>query len=139
MFNGKVESGRVQCHGSGDIVSGPNCDWARVSDVKYILQKLVLYFSLPKGEVVGEPNIGCCLYEYLFSKLDPETLCEVEIRLESEIQQQIPELNTQMVSVYSLDRDSIRVKIVGFGTWILDVFQNDLLSINLANILKGET
>ena len=77
-FNGRIDSGRVRCHGSGDFVRGQNRDWARVTGNNYVLQKLILYFAIPKGEVINAPEIGCCLHEYLFAPLTPTNIYLIE-------------------------------------------------------------
>ena len=61
MFNHDLSSGRLKCHGNGDIVRGKNMDWARVEGPEYVKQKLFLYFAIPPGEIINDPEVGCCL------------------------------------------------------------------------------
>ncbi len=116
--------GRVRCHGSADIVAGPNMDWARVSGDAYALQKLKIYFLIPKGEVINDPEVGCCLHEYIFDRLTVESMLALENDLLSELQAQLPELGATSVRVTKETEDSLRVVINGpNATMILNALE----------------
>lgn len=139
MLNIDGKSGRVQCHGSADIVAGPNRDWARVSDNACLLQKLKLFFMIPKGEVINEPDLGCCLYKYEFDTLTASTLVELRMELEYDLKSQLPELGVQQVMADKLDNGSVSLQIIGKNGIIpLSVSRDDLLNIDLLDAFGGQ-
>lgn len=136
-FNGRIESGRVRCHGSGDLVFGPNRDWARVSGPAAILQKFVLYFAIPKGEVINEPDIGCCLHNYIFDKLTDTTLYLLQMEMAAELKKQIPEMGVQRVTAErGSDKETVKLTVMGVNTWILLASRSDLLDINIIDVFQ---
>jgi phage baseplate assembly protein W len=117
---------------------GANRDWARVSGDEAILQKLILYFGIPKGELLNDPNIGCCLHNYIFDKLTDGTLFMLQNEMEYELKQQIPELGVHRVEAEaSGTHDSVKLTIVGYQTWLLTVGRDDLLDLNLLDVFGG--
>lgn len=135
-FNGRIEAGRVRCHGAGDIVSGKNRDWARVSGVAAILQKFILYFAIPKGEVIDEPDIGCCLHNYIFAKLTDTTLYLLQMEMTAELKVQIPEMGVQKVTAEKYDEETVKLTIMGYSTWVLLASRSDLLDINIIDVFQ---
>jgi hypothetical protein len=137
-FNGRLEAGRVRCHGAGDFVFGANRDWARVSGNAALVQKFVLYFAIPKGEVINEPNMGCCLHNYIFSKLTATELYLMQMEMAAELQVQIPEMGVQRVKAERTnDKDSVKLTVLGYNTWILSISRNDLLDLNILDVFGG--
>jgi len=141
MLNIDGKSGRVRCHGSADIVAGPNRDWARVGGNQYLIQKLKLFMMIPKGEVINEPDMGCCLYSYLFDKLTDGKLVELRMELEYDLKNQLPELGVQQVLVERNQQTGDAVKILILsrtGTWLLQASRDDLLNIDLLDVFGGQ-
>jgi phage baseplate assembly protein W len=137
-FNGDLRNGRVRCHGAGDLVRGMNRDWARVSGIDAIIQKLQLYFAIPKGELLNEPTIGCCLHNKLFDKVTETTCIDISMEMEYELKDQIPELGLQrVIASMSTTKDAVNLQIMGFYTWILLVSRSDLLDINFIDVFGG--
>jgi phage baseplate assembly protein W len=137
-FNGRLEAGRVRCHGAGDLVFGANRDWARVSGNAAILQRFILYFAIPKGEVINEPNMGCCLHNYIFDKLTDTELYLMQMEMAAELQAQIPEMGVQRVKAERTgDRDSVKLTVIGYNTWILSFSRDDLLDLNILDVFGG--
>jgi len=118
-------------------VWGANRDWARISGAAAILQKLILYFAIPKGEVIDEPTVGCCLHNYLFDKLTDNTICLLEMEMADELKSQIPELGVHKVSAEQTDTESVKLTITGYSTWLLNISREDLLDINLLHVFGG--
>ncbi len=117
---------------------GPNRDWARVSGDEAALQKLILYFAIPKGELLNDPNIGCCLHNYIFDRLTDNSLYMLQNEMEYELKQQIPELGVHRVEAEAAGtKDSVKLTIVGYQTWLLTVSRNDLLDLNLLDVFGG--
>ena len=117
---------------------GPNRDWARVDGPAAVLQKLILYFAIPKGELLNDPNIGCCLHNYLFDKLTDTTLYMLQNEMEYELKQQIPELGVHRVKAEaSSTQDSVKLTILGYQTWLLNMSRNDLIDLNLLDVFGG--
>lgn len=137
MFNGDLSSGRLKCHGSGDLVRGKNMDWATVSGDAAKLQKLILYFAIPPGEVVNDPNLGCCLHTELFNKMTQGNLALIRVKMEAELKEQLPELGIQYIEVRMIDKNSISLKIIGYNTWFLQVSRDDLMDISLLDVFGG--
>ncbi len=138
MFNGRLEAGRVKCHGGGDLVRGKNMDWDRIDGDEALLQKLILYFAIPPGEMLNEGNIGCCLHSALFEKLTPDNLALIKILLESELREQIPEIGVQYVEISANEtKDGVNLMIVGYNTWLLSISREDLLDINLLDAFSS--
>jgi phage baseplate assembly protein W len=136
-FNGRLEAGRVRCHGTGDLLFGSNRDWARVSGNAAILQKFILYFAIPKGEVINEPNIGCCLHNYIFDKLTDTTLYLLQMEMAAELKEQIPEMGVQRVKAEKAeDKETVKLTVMGYNTWILLASRSDLLDINIINVFQ---
>lgn len=133
-FNDNLKNGRVECHLAGDLVMGVNRDWARVSGNKAILQKLVLYFAIPKGEVLNDPGIGCCLHNYIFDKITDTTMINIMNEMEYELKTQIPELGVHQVMVSMAGEDAVKLQIIGYSTWpAITLSRSDLLDLNLLN------
>ena len=137
-FNADTRPGRVRCHGRGDIVRGKNMDWARVSGDSYLLQKLIIYFALPPGELLNDPEVGCCLHEMLFLPLTDSNLAMIRVVMTDELRTQIPELGVQHVEVSATDtKDAIMLKIMGYNQWIFNICRDDLIDINLLDVFGG--
>ena len=105
----------------------------------YLLQKLIIYFAIPKGEVIDDPDVGCCLHNYLFDGLTDSTIAELENKMEAELQRQIPEIGVHRVTAKIKDSESVQITILGFNTWLLNVSREDLLDINLIDIFGGSS
>jgi phage baseplate assembly protein W len=136
-FNGKIEAGRVRCHGAGDLLFGANRDWARVSGAEATIQKFILYFAIPKGEVINEPDMGCCLHNYIFATLTDTTLYLLQMEMAAELKIQIPEMGVQRVTAERTeDKESVKLTVMGYNTWILRVSRSDLLDINIIDVFQ---
>jgi hypothetical protein len=99
---------------------------------------MALYFAIPKGEVLNDPNVGCCLHNYIFDKNTDERLVVLEIEMTQELLDQIPELGLHKIDASrGITKDSIKLKIVGFNTWIFNVTRNDLIDISLVDVFGG--
>ena len=137
-YNNDTRPGRVRCHGRGDIVRGKNMDWARVSGDAYLLQKLIIYFALPPGELINDPGVGCCLHEMLFLSLTDSNLAMIRVMMTDELRRQIPELGVQYVEVSAADtKDAITLKIQGYNEWVFNISREDLIDINLLDVFGG--
>ena len=109
-----------------------------MSGQEAIIQKLILYFAIPKGELLNDPGIGCCLHNYLFDKVTDTTLVNIMNEMEYELKNQIPELGLQrVIAAMSDTRDAVKLQIVGFNTWMLNVSRSDLTDINLIDVFQG--
>lgn len=137
MFNHDLSSGRLKCHGNGDLVRGRNMDWARVEGSEYVKQKLFLYFAIPPGEIINDPEVGCCLHNELFNKNTKKNLAIIRIKLESELQKQLPELGVHNIEVRSADKDSITLKVIGYSTWMFQIHRNDLVDLRMLDVFGG--
>ena len=114
---------------------GVNRDWARVTGKEAILQKLILYFGIPKGELLNDPGIGCCLHNYIFDKVTDTTLVNIMNEMEYELKVQIPELGLNRVVATAADtKDAVKLQIMGYSTWLLTVSRSDLLDLNLLDV-----
>jgi len=113
-------------------------DWARVSGDAYLLQKLIIYFALPPGELINDPEVGCCLHEMLFLPLTDSNLAMIRVVMTDELRTQIPELGVQHVEVSATDtKDAIMLKIMGYNQWIFNICREDLIDINLLDVFGG--
>ena len=114
---------------------GVNRDWARVIGNEAILQKLILYFGIPKGELLNDPDIGCCLHNYIFDKVTDTTLVNIMNEMEYELKVQIPELGLNRVVATAADtKDAVKLQIIGYSIWLLTVSRSDLLDLNLLDV-----
>ncbi|MFZ3147831.1 MAG: hypothetical protein WA137_02185 [Methanothrix sp.] len=134
-FNDDLRSGRVTCHGAGDFVRGTNCDWARVGGNAAILQKLIIFFAITKGEVINAPDMGCCLHNYIFASATAENLLTMAMELEYDLKKQVPELGVQNVkAAKGKTKDTVSLTVITkTETLILTVARDELLDINLLN------
>jgi phage baseplate assembly protein W len=104
------------------------------------LQKFILYFAIPKGEVINEPNMGCCLHNYIFDKLTDTELYLMQMEMAAELQAQIPEMGVQRLKAErTSDRDSVKLTVMGYNIWILSVSRDDLLDLNILDVFGGES
>ena len=125
----------MKCHEAGDFVMGGNRDWARVTGNEALDQKLIIYFGIPKGELLNDPEIGCCLHAYQFDKLTDTTLVNIMNEMEHELKVQIPELGLhRVIASRSKVKDAVKLQILGYNTWILNINRNDLLDIGMLDI-----
>ena len=137
-FNNDTRPGRVLCHGRGDIVRGKNMDWDRVYGEDYLRQKLIIYFAIPPGEVINDPEVGCSLHKFIFMPLTPDNLVLIRVVMEYELKNQLPELGTQFVEVLAAeDKNSIKLTIYGYNTWIFNISRENLIDINLLDVFSG--
>jgi phage baseplate assembly protein W len=105
-----------------------------------VIQKLILYFGIPKGELLNDPDIGCCLHNYIFDKITETTLINIMNEMEYELKVQIPELGVHRVLAATTDtRDAVMLQIIGYSTWSLVFSRNDLLDQNLLDIFGRNT
>lgn len=87
---------------------------------------------------MGQPEMGCCLHNYLFDRITSSSLVEMQTVMTAELQDQIPELGVHMVQAErSAYKDSVRLIIEGHDTWIFDVSRDDLLEISLLEAIRG--
>ena len=117
---------------------GVNRDWARVTGNEAILQKLILYFAIPKGELLNDPGIGCCLHTYIFDKITDTTLVNIMNEMDYELKVQIPELGLNRVIASMADAESVKLQIIGYNTWLLKVSRSDLMDLNLLDVFGSE-
>lgn len=87
--------------------------------------------------MIDEPELGCCLHNYLFDKLTDNTLVLMEMEMEYELKAQIPELGVHKVSAEKADSGSVKLTILGYNTWLFNVSREDLLDINLLDVFGG--
>jgi hypothetical protein len=143
LGNFDLKSGRVRCHGNFKILWGPNRDWARTStNIQYLLQKLVIFFAIPKGEVINDPGIGCCLHRYLFDKQTSSTLVELRSELEYDLKNQLPELGVKSVKtqVNKQNRDAVDIQLLSDKfSLLLSASRDDILNIDLLNVVGAIT
>jgi phage baseplate assembly protein W len=131
-----VGEGRVRCHGAGDIKAGANRDWARVSGNAEILQKLKIWASIPKGEVVNDPTVGCCLYNYIFAKMSSDELLSARNELAYDLANQLPELNIYSVDIKKENgrNDTLNIKLMTQDqTIMLALSQSELNDLDLVS------
>ena len=131
-----VGSGRVRCHGAGDIKSGKNRDWSRVSGDAAVIQKLKIWASVPKGEVCNDPDVGCCLYKYIFAQMTTDEILAARNELLYDLNKQLPELDVYSVQITKeIGRnDTLNIKLLTQNQTItLALGQSDLNSLDLAN------
>lgn len=131
-----VGEGRVRCHGAGDIKAGTNRDWARVSGNAATIQKLKIWASIPKGEVINDPEIGCCLHNYIFAKMTVEEMLAARNEVEYDLRTQLPELGIYSVELTKDQsrNDTINIKLLTRDqSFILYLGQSDLNSLDLVN------
>jgi len=130
-----LNSGRVRCHGAADLVWGPGRDWARVSGKLQLVQKLIIWAAITKGEIINEPELGCCLHNYLFAKLTESSMLELQMELEYDLKNQLPELGVQSISVAQSGADAVNITILSseLGKFLLQASREDLLNINLVD------
>jgi len=111
---------------------GANRDWARAGGKSAIIQKLVLFFNIPKGEVINEPDLGCSLLSRIFDKLTQSSLYELAMELEYDLKRQIPELGVQIVRAEPNGAGTVRLTIYSAaGNWVLDANRDELIDVNL--------
>ncbi len=93
---------------------------------------------IPKGEVINEPDLGCCLYRYEFDKLTESTLVELRMELEYDLKNQLPEMGVQQVIVQQKPREAVSIQIQSrTGIWLLDASRDDLLNVDLLDVFGG--
>lgn len=126
----------MRCHGAGDLLFGPNRDWARVSGAAATVQKFIIYFAIPKGEVIDEPDLGCCLHNYIFAKSTDTTLYLLQMEMATELQKQIPEMGVQRVMAEKYDEETVKLTVMGYNTWVLLASRSDLLDINIIDVFQ---
>jgi hypothetical protein len=56
--------------------------------------------------------------------------------MESEIGSQIPELGVHKVMVTKIDDLSVKLQIIGYTTWIIQVTRKDLLDLNIIDVFQ---
>lgn len=82
--------------------------------------------------------MGCCLHNYIFDKLTDTELYLMQMEMAAELQAQIPEMGVQRVrSERTSDRDSVKLTVMGYNTWILRVSRDDLLDLNILDVFGG--
>ncbi len=95
---------------------------------------------IPKGEVINEPDMGCCLYSYLFDKLTAQRLMELRMELEYDLKNQLPELGVYSVQAITNQGGIVNIQIQSrTGTWLLEASRDELLDIDLLNVFGGST
>jgi len=87
--------------------------------------------------MIDEPEVGCCLHNYIGARLTEETRVLIEMEMEYELKNQIPELGVHKVSAQRADGDSIKLTILGYNTWIFNISREDLSALNLYDIFGG--
>jgi len=113
-------------------------DWDRVFGADYLKQKLIIYFAIPPGEVINDPEVGCSLHKFIFMPLTPDNLVLIRVVMEYELKNQLPELGTQFVEVLAAeDKNSIKLTIYGYNTWIFNISRENLIDINLLDVFSG--
>jgi hypothetical protein len=108
-----------------------------VSGNAQLVQKLIIWAAITKGEIINEPELGCCLHNYLFGKLTETAMLELQMELEYDLKNQLPELGVQSVVVLQdgQGKDAVNIQILSseLGKFLLQASREDLLNINLVD------
>ncbi|MCX8207522.1 MAG: hypothetical protein N3G75_06785 [Methanothrix sp.] len=117
--NLKLEAGRMTCHGSLDIELTAAGDLA-VTETPYesFIQHLIMWLGTPRSEIAGR-QAGSILYDYLHEKLTRTTAAELEILLQHDLEESIPEFADQLVlehvSCQPIPPNRMRIRIQASG------------------------
>lgn len=127
----------IRCHSNLDFAISVNGDIIELeSTTDAVIQKIFLWLSIKKGEIPGEPTLGCCIYKYFYKKAIPDVMGQLQGEIYYEMVTWIPELNVKSVTVRSESTngrvDAVGVTIISgdYGTIQLDVNQNEMESMN---------
>lgn len=111
--NLKLEAGRMTCHGSLDIELTATGDLALTeSTEESFIQHLILWLGTPRGEA----GSGSVLYDYLHEKLSKTTAAELEVALQRDLAESIPEapeIESVRCTISSPNRMLVSIKLAG--------------------------
>lgn len=117
----------IRCHNNLDAVITAQGDIILTGSAQEaILQKLFLWLSIKKGEVPGEPELGCCVYEYFYKKSIPENYASLEREIAYQLNKWIPELGVKEVTVEEGNNtegriDGIQITILSYDYGVIEV------------------
>lgn len=130
----------ITCHRNGDLALSPQRDIMYTSSApQAILQKVFLWMSTAKGEIPGRPDIGCCIRSYFHRKATPSNFAVMQREIERELNDQIPELGVQSVTVAGLadtygriEGITITVLTRNYGKLDMSTTENNMDTMNAA-------
>ena len=135
----------VRCHDNFDAAFSIFGDIVRTrTDTEYVLQKIYFWMSIKYGELLHHPEIGCSLHKFFHKKNTANNRLTLAMTLKYELQNQIPELGVQAVTVYTdektdtghIDKAFIRIDSEYFGTMNLTVEQSTMVILEAENIFR---
>lgn len=105
------QDGLCRCHGLWSPVRTPNGDIARVTkERECILQRIMVWLSVKKGERPLFPNFGCCIRSYINKPLSVAVLKELKGQIQSELEELFPEYQVQNLRITVPERNAIRIE-----------------------------
>lgn len=131
--NGMVgEDGLCRCHGLMSPTRTPSGDTARVTrEVDCIMQRIVIWLAVKKGERPLHPHFGCCIRSYMHQPLTVAKLKELRGNVQAELEALFPEYVISNLRVEVPERNTVDIK-ANVGPYPVQ-FLGDPASLNELN------
>lgn len=114
----------IRCHGNVDLETCAGDLVLTQTWEQYVYQKLDFWLLTAMRERVGDPTLGCPLWDYMHEILDQHSLVMLARAMEYSLRKQLPELGitevicsttegTNNVNIQFLTGDEVIVKLAG--------------------------
>lgn len=130
------EDGVCRCHGLFSPVRTANGDIARVTkEHECILQRIMIWLAVKKGERPIFPNFGCCIRSYINRPLSVSVLKELKGQIQSELEELFPEYSVSNLVITVPERNAINIQ-VNVGAYPVEFLGNAAILNELNTALK---
>lgn len=110
-LNVDLRAGEIKCHRLVDILLTADGDLALTgTDQETMMQKLLIYFATPKGEMV-DPLEGSVFYDYMHKSLTANHLASMSVVVRRDLVKFFPELGVFRVALRKAERRNVFMTI----------------------------
>lgn len=92
-----TSSNHIRCHGNIDLLTSGGDLVLTSTEDQYIYQKLEFWLITAMRERVGDPTLGCPLWDFMHEILDDFSMVALSRAMEYSLRKQLPELGIKQV------------------------------------------
>ena len=128
------EDGVCRCHGLWSPVRTSTGDIARVTkEQECVLQRIMIWLAVKKGERPLHPNFGCCIRSYINQPMTVSILKSLKGEIQAELEELFPEYTVSNLRVTVPARNEVSIK-ANIGAYPVE-FVGNAASLNELNTM----
>jgi len=135
-INALFDNGICRCHGVLSLQRTATGDIARVTkEQECVLQRIMIWLAVKKGERPLHPNFGCCIRSYINRPMTVSILKSLKGEIQAELEELFPEYQVSNLRVNVPARNEISIK-VNIGAYPVDFLGNAAILNELNMVLN---